>query len=84
MLCPTFQQFKINPEHFIAEAIRLINEQKATTIIGHLRYNILNETHDIDIFTEAQSKQDFSKAGKVDQIKNNRELNEIIWSLCKK
>jgi len=58
-----FEQFKINPESFIAEVARLISEQKATIIIEHLSYDSITETHDIDIFTDAQSKQDFSKAG---------------------
>lgn len=58
-----FSQFKINPESFIAEATRLIQEQKATAIIEHLSYDSITETHDIDIFTDEQSKQDFSKAG---------------------
>jgi type III restriction enzyme len=60
---PVFSQFKENPEHFIAEAVRLIKEQKATVIIEHLTYDILFETHDMDIFADAQIKQDFSKAG---------------------
>lgn len=58
-----FAQFKTNPENFIAEATRLIQEQKATVIIEHLSYDAVTETHDIDIFTDGQSKQDFSKAG---------------------
>lgn len=58
-----FEQFKTNPENFISEATRLINEQKATVIIEHLSYDTVAETHDIDIFTDGQSKQDFSKAG---------------------
>ena len=58
-----FAQFKTNPENFIAEASRLINEQKATAIIEHLAYDTVAETHDVDIFTQGQSKQDFSKAG---------------------
>ncbi len=58
-----FEQFRTNPEDFIAEACRLIHEQKAAVIIEHLSYNALTETHDIDIFTDTQSKQDFSKAG---------------------
>lgn len=58
-----FAKFKQNPEHFIAETSRLINEQKATMIIERLSYDSTAETHDIDIFTAAQSKQDFSKAG---------------------
>lgn len=61
---PVFDQFKTNPENFLSEASRLINEQKATVIIEHLRYDTINETHDIDIFTDAQSKQNFSNAGK--------------------
>ncbi|WP_218188170.1 hypothetical protein [Desulfosarcina cetonica] len=58
-----FDQFKTNPENFISEATRLIQEQKATVIIEHLSYDAISETHDIDIFTDGQSKQDFSKAG---------------------
>ncbi|MCB1949542.1 hypothetical protein, partial [Nitrosomonas sp.] len=57
-----FDQFKQNPEHFIAETSRLINEQKATTIIERLSYDEISEQHDIDIFTAGQTKQDFSKA----------------------
>lgn len=58
-----FAQFKMNPEHFISESIRLITEQKATSIIEHLSYNTLEETHDIDIFTAAQANQNLKKAG---------------------
>ena len=58
-----FAQFKQNPEHFIAEASRLINEQKATMIIERLSYDSIAENYDMDIFTKGQSKQDFSKAG---------------------
>lgn len=58
-----FAQFKSNPEHFIAEATRLINEQKATVIIEHLAYDPVEDKFDLDIFTAGQTKQDFSKAG---------------------
>lgn len=64
-----FKQFKQNPEHFIAEASRLINEQKATIIIERLSYDSIAETHDIDIFTTGQSKQDFSRAS--EKLKNH-------------
>ncbi len=60
---PVFVQFKTNPESFISEASRLIKEQKATMVIEHLAYDAIDETHNIDIFTDNQSKQDFSKAG---------------------
>jgi type III restriction enzyme len=58
-----FAQFKSNPESFIAETIRLINEQKATVIIEHLAYDPVEDKYDLDIFTAGQTKQDFSKAG---------------------
>lgn len=64
-----FEQFKQNPEHFIAESSRIINEQKATIIIERLSYDSVSATHDIDIFTAAQSKQDFSKAS--EKLKNH-------------
>jgi len=58
-----FAQFKSNPESFIAEAIRLVNEQKANVIIEHLAYDTLEDKFDLDIFTTGLSKQDLSKAG---------------------
>ena len=58
-----FGQFKTNPESFIAEATRLINEQKATVIIEHLAYDPVEDKFDLDIFTVGQTKQDFSNAG---------------------
>lgn len=64
-----FVQFRTNPESFIAEAVRLINEQKATMIIEHLAYDSAEETFDLDIFTAGQTKQDFSKAG--DKLKRH-------------
>ena len=59
-----FAQFKTNPESFIAEATRLINEQKATIIIEHLAYDPVEDKFDLDIFTAGQTKQDFSNAVK--------------------
>lgn len=58
-----FAQFKTNPESFIAEAVRLINEQKATVIIEHLAYDPVEDKFDLNIFTAGLTKQDFSKAG---------------------
>lgn len=59
----TFAKYRRNPEHFITEAARLINEQKATVIVQHLTYDALAERHDTAIFTANQTKQDFTKAG---------------------
>lgn len=64
-----FAQFKQNPEHFIAEASRLIKEQKATIIIERLSYDEVAGSHDVSIFTAGQSKQDFTKA--TDRLKNH-------------
>lgn len=47
-----FSQFAKNPEEFILRAANLINEQKATVIIEHITYNLLDETYDDDIFTD--------------------------------
>ncbi|GBE29018.1 type III restriction enzyme, res subunit [bacterium BMS3Bbin04] len=64
-----FNQFKQNPENFLAESTRLINEQKATIIIERLSYDGISETHDTYIFTANQSSQDFTKAG--EKLKNH-------------
>ena len=65
----TFAKFKQNPEQFITEAARLINEQKATIIVEHLSYDPLDDRYDSSIFTENQTAQDLSKAG--DKLKKS-------------
>ena len=57
-----FEKFKQNPEQFITEASRLINEQKATVIIEKLQYDAVEACYDVDIFTANQSNQDFTNA----------------------
>ena len=52
----TFDQFKNNPEEFILKAISLINDEKATAIIEHITYNILDDAYQTDIFTEPTIK----------------------------
>ena len=59
----TFAKFRLNPEQFITEAARLINEQKATAIVEHLTYDALEDRFDTAIFTENQTKQDLTHAG---------------------
>ena len=51
-----FNQFKDNPEEFIIKAADLINDEKATAIIQHITYNMLDERYDTDIFTEPKLK----------------------------
>lgn len=41
-----FDMFKTNPEEFIYNAIQLINEQKASTVVEHIEYDKLNEKWD--------------------------------------
>src|SRR3546814_17105757 len=58
-----FAQYKTNPASFIAEAIRLINEQKAPVIVEHLAYDHVADSYDIDILPAGTTKQDLSSAG---------------------
>lgn len=69
MEAAVFGQFKQNPEHFITEVSRLIKEQKATIIIERLGYDEVAGSHDVNIFTTGQSKQDFTKA--TEKLKNH-------------
>ena len=71
---PIFEQFQKNPEHFIAEASRLISEQKATAIIEKLEYDEIEQKYETDIFTAAQTGQDFSRA--------TEKLKSHIYDYC--
>lgn len=51
-----FDQFRENPEEFIIKAGTLINEEKATVIIQHIAYNLLNDRYETDIFTNPTIK----------------------------
>lgn len=51
-----FNQFKDNPEEFIIQAGKLINNEKATAIIQHITYDVLDDKYDTDIFTDATIK----------------------------
>lgn len=51
-----FEQFKYNPEEFILKSAALINDEKATAIIQHITYDMLDERYDTDIFTEPTLK----------------------------
>ena len=70
-----FNQYKTNPEDFIAKASRLINEQKATAIVEKISYDSVGETYGIDIFTQEKAKEDFSKA-----IKVNRHIYDYVFT----
>ena len=51
-----FNQFKDNPEEFILKAASLINDQKATAIVEHITYDILDEHYGTDVFTDPTIK----------------------------
>lgn len=51
-----FNQFKDNPEQFIIQAASLINDEKATAIIEHITYDVLDEKYDTDVFTDSTIK----------------------------
>ena len=53
----TFDQFRNNPEEFIIKASKLIDEQKATVIVEHIEYNLLENRYGTGIFTEPSLKK---------------------------
>lgn len=69
-----FDQFKNNPEEFILKAAALINDQKATAIIEHITYNVLDEHYETDVFTNPTIK---GKLG-VNAMKAERHLYDHI------
>ena len=69
-----FDQFKNNPEEFIIKASELINDQKATAIIEHITYNVMDDKYGTDIFTDPTIK------GRLDRnaIKVNKHLYDHV------
>lgn len=51
-----FDQFKVNPEEFIIKAAALINDEKATAIIEHITYDVMNDKYGMDVFTDPTIK----------------------------
>lgn len=57
-----FKLFKMNPEEFIREAIKLIDEQKASTIIEHITYDKLEDSWNAEeIFVDATVGGEYGK-----------------------
>ena len=69
-----FNQFKDNPEEFIIKAAALINDEKATAIIQHITYSMLDDHYETDIFTEPTIR---GKLG-VNAMKANKHLYDHI------
>ena len=51
-----FNQFKYNPEEFIIKAAALINDEKATAIIEHITYDVMDEKYGTEVFTDPTIK----------------------------
>jgi type III restriction enzyme len=51
-----FNQFHENPEGFILKAAALINDEKATAIVNHITYDVLEDRYDTTIFTDPTIK----------------------------
>lgn len=51
-----FNQFKDNPEEFIIKAAALINDEKATAIIEHITYDVMDDHYGTDVFTDPTIK----------------------------
>ena len=54
--------FQNNPEEFIRNVIKLIKEEKATMIVEHISYNLIDGKYDSSIFTQEKQSQSPDKA----------------------
>ena len=70
----TFNQFKDNPEEFIIKAASLINDEKATAIIEHITYDVMDEKYGTEVFTDPTIK---GRLG-VNAMKANKHLYDHI------
>lgn len=52
----TFNQFKNNPEEFIIKSASLINDEKATAIIEHITYDVMDDKYGTEVFTDPTIK----------------------------
>lgn len=52
----TFSMFKYNPEEFIIKTAAIINDEKATAIIEHITYDVMDEKYGTEIFTDPTIK----------------------------
>jgi len=84
-----FANYQINPEDFLRNAARLINEQKATVVVEHLTYSAVDEAYGVDIFTEEKLPTDSGRAVKTSHhifdyvftdSKNEREFVALLDS----
>lgn len=69
-----FAQFKVNPEDFIKQVSRIINEQKAATLINKIKYDTTKEVYEDDIFTV----NNFSGSLKENILKVKRHVYDYV------
>jgi len=69
-----FKQFKDNPEEFIIKAASLINDEKATSIIEHITYDVIDDRYGTEVFTDPAVK---GRLG-VNAMKSNKHLYDHI------
>ena len=67
--------FKYNPEEFISKVIKLINEQKAKTVVEHISYNETSGKYESDIFTAEKNSQSFDKA-----FRANKAIQDYVFT----
>ncbi len=67
--------FKNNPEEFITKVVRLINEQKANTIVDHITYNQIDGEYDNTIFVAEKGVHDFDKA-----FRANKAIQDYVFT----
>lgn len=70
----TFNQFKNNPEEFIIKTAALINDEKATAIIEHITYDVMDDKYGTDVFTDPTIR---GRLG-VNAMKANKHLYDHI------
>ena len=59
--------YQKNPEEFISKVSKLINEQKASLIVDHITYNLIDGTFDSDIFAESKAVTEYKLAYKAEK-----------------
>ena len=62
-----FLMYQKNPEEFISKVSKLINEQKASLIVDHITYNLIDGTFDSDIFAESKAVTEYKLAYKAEK-----------------
>ena len=62
-----FAMYKTNPEEFINKVSKLINEQKASLIVDHITYNLIDGNFDSNIFAESKAVTEYKLAYKAEK-----------------